>query len=235
MYWGRDLALNNEDKCGEAELFAIQIYCSKSLQKKQWWAKPLFKLYFDNFIKWMTCYYILKFACSFSETRSLLCNGTLKASSSAIAAPSHSNEWSPVRNRIFIALTASQMPKVLGGLCLNECRGMRVRRAGCYQALMRCDSSLQGHSALADSRGHWGSMELNGVPGRARVPWKQSSLSADTDSVRQAMHCRAPGVHQAPPYLEVQHCCALNSCQKWHKSSSNSASDLCCPPLSPCL
>lgn len=162
----------------------------------------------------MTWYYILKFTCSFSETCFLLCNGTLRTCS-AIAAPSHRNEWSPVEKKIFIALTAYQMPEVLGRFCLNECWGTRGGRAGFYQALLRSGPSLQGQATLTDSSNDWGSMELNGVPGRAGAPWKQNRYSAEPDTAHQAMHC--------------------NSCQKWHKSSSNSASDLCCPSLSPCL
>lgn len=58
--------------------------------------KPFSKLYFGNFIKLMTWYYILKFTCSFSEAFSCALQWHMKNASSAVAALSQRNEWFPM-------------------------------------------------------------------------------------------------------------------------------------------
>lgn len=110
----------------EKQSYLLYRFITPSLQEEQWQAKPSPKLYFDNFIKLMTWYYILKFTCNSSETSSCALQRHMKNASSVMAALSQRNEPSPMGNHIFIALTAYQMPEVLSELqsiYLNKQRG----------------------------------------------------------------------------------------------------------------
>lgn len=117
---------------------------------------------------------------------------------------------------------------------LKQTAGIRVKKERMlirYRrgVLLRCRYTLYLHWLL------W-SLGQCGVKWRH---WKSiRPLETEQPLGRAQTHPVRPHTTGQPmslPYLEVWHCCTLNSYQKWQKSSLNAASNLCSPPPSACL